>query len=363
MKPHSKAHHAVHKRMTLPWLIVLCLLTITGAIFQQDIRKIIQPAPKSAGISIASGGILQSFFTTYDPWFQNYWKQKTGQTVTIAHTYEATGDLMRSTISHEIKPDILLLSNPYEVDNVAASTHIVDEDWRSKFPHMSSPFSSSVVFVVRKGNPKHIVDWSDLTKPNISLLFSNPKICGGGRWVYTALVDVAKRSKNGNITGAHSYLADVFNNVPILYANQGDAQYAFVEQGKGDVLITYEIVAMTTRMKNPTTVDVVIPPQSVEIEFPAAIAQTYTSARGTTDVSTAYVAHLYDPAIQQLLANNNLRAHTPGIKKQTAAPLPPVLLDKREAAFSTKLEERSHLENAGFFDSLYTHGFAEEFTL
>lgn len=298
-------------------------------------------------------GFTEPFFLEYDKWFTKKWKRDTDQTVVIEHSYGPSGVQSIKVIEGKLHPDILTLSNPSEIDAIV-KTGLVASDWRNAFPYASSPFYSDVVFLVRRGNPKGIRDWKDLTQPDISLVFSNPKTCGGGRWVYTAALGAYSiKSSNNDETKSKNYLSRFLKNIPTVYANQNESGDAFLKEGKGDVLITYENLALAAANEPDAQVELVVPSQTVAIDMPIAMVNKIAEQNKTTEVATAYLQGLYDPKVQELLAKYFIHPRLQEVAKRTTKSFPKVTLFKREDVFKTEDVENEHLKDGGIFDSLF----------
>ena len=287
------------------------------------------------------------FHDEYNKWFVNNWKCTKGQTVVIEQSYAASGDIMRGTVAGSLRPDIFSMSHPFEIDTIVEKTGIISSSWRNDFAYDSSPYRSAVVFLVRKGNPKNIKDWGDLIQPDLTILVSNPKTCGGGRWVYTGALGFAGSGK------AEDYVGKFYKNVPVSYANQAVAGNAFLSQNIGDVLVTYESAALLEAKKANTMVELVSPSRTVAIDISVAIAIKNTDQNKTTDIAKAYVRGLYDPDVQKLMASNFIRPRVVSVMNDVIAQFPKQSIYVREEVFGLGDKiEKEHLLDGGIYDVL-----------
>ncbi len=296
-------------------------------------------------------GSVVGFYDEYNGHFIRKWKCTTGQTIEIEQSRGASGDQMRAIVAGKLHPDIITMSNPWEMDTIAQKTGIVTTDWRGAFPHQSSPFYSAVVFLVRHGNPRNIKDWGDLTTPGLTLLVSNPKTCGGGRWVYEAALGYGLSESNGDIAMAQKYASQFYKNVPVLYSDQGVARQVFVDQKIGDVNVTYESVAMRVVAWAGTEVDVITPKRTIMIDIPVALAIKNTEQNGTTDIAEAYLNGLYEREAQDLAAKDSLRPRLQETVARSPIHFPDIDLFTRDYVFGTgNTVETENLKNGGIFD-------------
>lgn len=295
---------------------------------------------------------ITNFYDKYNGLFIDKWKCLTGETVIINQNYGISGEIMRGMIRGDLKPDVVSLSNPTEMDNVATVSGMVSPKWRESFPFDSSPYFSSVVFLVRKGNPHQVTDWGDLIKPGLTLLASNPQMCGGGRWVYTAALGYSMGPNGPLSSEGKNYLSQFYSNFPILYHDQGEAGTAFVANKVGDVLVTYEKFALLQK-KNNKPVEVVVPSKTVEIDMPVAVVEKYAEKDGVSDIAKAYIDGLYNPNVQRLVAQDLLRPRLPESSSDLLTQFPTVNLFTRSDVFGNGNNiENAHLGSGGFFDSI-----------
>jgi sulfate transport system substrate-binding protein len=294
---------------------------------------------------------LAIFYDEYNKWFIEWWKCTTGQNIVIEQVYGASGDLMRDIVEGSSHPDVISMSNPYEMDVIADKTGIVDVSWRNDFPNESSPYYSAVVFLVRKGNPKQIKDWEDLLQKDIIIGVSNPKTCGGGRWVYIGALGFSMEESYPQYENTGDFLKKFYSNVPVLYADQGIAGKVFVTDHIGDVLVTYEAFSLRA-IKMDKFVEMITPTSTVSIEMSVAVATKNTDKKNITKLAQAYVTRLYDPAAQKFIARTFIRPRI-AIGEELMSSFPKIPFYHRDDVFEkNNSTEKEHLENGGIFDLL-----------
>ena len=277
-----------------------------------------------------SFGFTKAFYAEYNRWFAEKWRRETGDSVVIDAVARPFWNADEAVLQGKLSPDIITLARPGDIDTIAKKTRLVSIDWRKAFPNGSSPYSSAVVFLVRPGNPKGIKDFADLARSDRSIVTSNPKSCGGGSWNYVAAFGFGA-SEGSSPRQKQDYLAAFLKNVPVVYANQGEAGEAFFKTGAGDVLLTYESFALTSTEKPDAQVELVVPKRTVEIELPVALARANTDQRGTTKVAEAYLKGLYEPQIQELFAKHHFRPRLKVVADQSAGRFPNVEIVRAEA--------------------------------
>jgi sulfate transport system substrate-binding protein len=335
-------------------LVVLLLCGTIGLLFtvitwSKD--ACVRPLPGEPITLIHVAPMLTTFHYEYNALFERTWKCMTGQTVTIKQSYGASGDQMRAILRGDIVPDIISMSNPSEMDTIAEETSIVSAAWRDEFPFGSSPYYTTLVFVVREGNPKEIRDWEDLTKPGLTINVSDPKTCGGGRWVYTAALGHGMEDGRA-AQESEEFLTRFYANVPVLYPNQGVAADAFFDRHSGDVLVTYETTVLHELRGHarPEDVEMVVPSRTVRVDRPIAYAPLNTELNGTTEIAKAYIRGLYEPDAQRIVARHLLRPRDENATKDLLARFPATTFHTRADVFSDSTAEHTHLGDGGFFD-------------
>lgn len=268
-------------------LIITALISISLILF---VLPKTQKKEKTITITHAALGSAIGFYEEYNQIFTQKWKDKTGESIIINNIYDVSGELTRNSISGKITAEIFTLSNPTEVEKLA-QFGLVDKNWQNSFPHQSSPFYSVVTFIVRRGNPKKIIDWGDLIKPNTSIITSDPINCGGGRWVYTAALNYSQK------INSKDYISKFYQNVKDYYPNQAIGGTQFIDNKIGDVLITYESYALAQINKGNSQVEIVTPPESVAINIPVVL-----NSQTTSPATIEYINGLYSKESQLLAA-------------------------------------------------------------
>ena len=243
--------------------------------------------------------------------FAGYWKAKTGETVTVRQSHGGSGKQARSVIDG-LEADVVTLALAYDIDEIARASHRIDSEWQRRMPNNGVPYSSTIVFLVRKGNPKAIRDWDDLARPGIGVVTPNPKTSGGARWNYLAAWGYAERK--GGRAAALEFVRRLYANVPVLDSGARGATTTFVERGLGDALIIWESEAyLAVQALGPDKVDIVVPSVSIVAEPPVAIVDKVVDKRGTRKVAQAYLEFLYTPQGQEIAARNHYRPTLPAV--------------------------------------------------
>ncbi|AVR98222.1 sulfate ABC transporter substrate-binding protein [Pseudoduganella armeniaca] len=285
--------------------------------------------------------------------FAKDWKAKTGDNVKIKQSHGGSGKQGRAVIDG-LEADVVTLALAYDIDAIA-ERGLLNKDWQKRLGHNSTPYSSTIVFLVRKGNPKGIKDWSDLVKPGIQVITPNPKTSGGARWNHLAAYGYALRQPGGSDATAREYLKKLYKNVPVLDSGARGATTTFVERGIGDVLIAWENEALLAiKELGPDKVQIVAPSVSILAEPPVAIVDKVVDKRGTRKVAEAYLNFLYTDAAQELIAKNYYRPTVEKEAKKYAAQFPNVkLFTLGEVAGDWTRAQKTHFADGGVFDQIY----------
>ncbi|AXA94298.1 sulfate ABC transporter substrate-binding protein [Massilia sp. YMA4] len=285
--------------------------------------------------------------------FAKEWKAKTGDNVKIKQSHGGSGKQGRAVIDG-LEADVVTLALAYDIDAIA-ERGLVNKDWQKRLAKNSTPYSSTIVFLVRKGNPKGIKDWGDLVKPGIQVITPNPKTSGGARWNHLAAYGYALRQPGGNDATAREYLKKLYKNVPVLDSGARGATTTFVERGIGDVLIAWENEALLAiKELGPDKVQIVAPSVSILAEPPVAIVDKVVDKRGTRKVAEAYLNFLYTDAAQELIAKNYYRPTVEKEAKKYAAQFPNVkLFTLGDVAGDWTRAQKTHFADGGVFDQIY----------
>ncbi len=285
--------------------------------------------------------------------FAKDWKAKTGDTVKIKQSHGGSGKQGRAVIDG-LEADVVSLALAYDIDAIA-ERKILAPDWQKKLPHNSTPYTSTIVFLVRKGNPKGIKDWNDLVKPGVAVITPNPKTSGGARWNHLAAYGYALRQPGGNEATAKEFLGKLYKNVPVLDSGARGATTTFVERGIGDVLIAWENEALLAiKELGPSKFDIVAPSISILAEPPVAVVDKVVDKRGTRKVAEAYLNFLYTDEGQEIIAKNYYRPAVEKEAKKYAAQFPAVkLFTIAQIAGDWAKAQKTHFADGGLFDQIY----------
>ena len=285
--------------------------------------------------------------------FAKEWKTKTGDTVKIKQSHGGSGKQGRAVIDG-LEADVVSLALAYDIDAIAEHK-LLSPEWQKKLPHNSTPYTSTIVFLVRKGNPKAIKDWADLVKPGVSVITPNPKTSGGARWNHLAAYGYALRQPGGSEATAKDFLTKLYKNVPVLDSGARGATTTFVERGIGDVLIAWENEALLAiKELGPTKFDIVAPSVSILAEPPVAVVDKVVDKRGTRKVAEAYLNFLYTDEAQDIIAKNYYRPATEKAAKKYASQFPAVkLFTIAEVAGGWTKAQKTHFADGGLFDQIY----------
>lgn len=288
--------------------------------------------------------------------FAKQWKAKSGDNATIKQSHGGSGKQARSVIDG-LDADVVTLALAYDIDEIAAKG-LLAKDWQKRLPHNSSPYTSTIVFLVRKGNPKGIKDWADLVKPGVSVITPNPKTSGGARWNYLAAWGYALKQPNGSDATAKDFVTRVFKNVPVLDSGARGSTTTFVERGIGDVLIAWENEAiLAIKELGPDKFEVVAPQQSILAEPPVAVVDKVVDKRGTRKAAEAYLQFLYTDAGQEIAAQNYYRPISDKVAKKYEAQFPKVKLFTIDEVFGGWAKaQKTHFADGGSFDQIYQPG-------
>ena len=316
-----------------------------------------QGAPKPVTLLNVSYDPTRELYVDFNKQFASYWKGKTGQEVTIRQSHGGSAKQARSIIDG-LQADVATLGLGYDIDALADNGGLVALDWQKRLPHNSSPYTSTVVFLVRKGNPKRIKDWSDLIRPGVSVITSNPKTSGGGRWAYLGAWGYALQVPGGSEAKAKEFITRLYRNVPVLDAGARGSTTTFVERGIGDVLIAWENEAiLAVKELGPDKVEVVIPSVSILAEPPVAVVDKVAKKRGTTAVAQAYLEYLYSNRGQEIVAQHYYRPTDPAVAAKYAYQFPKVkLFTLAEIVGDWRKTNKTHFADGGVFDQIYLSG-------
>ncbi len=320
--------------------------------------------PKKLGGTPASGGGATLLNVSYDPTrefykgfngaFVKYWQGKSGQAVTIQQSHGGSGKQAQA-VQNGLGADVVTLGIASDIDALAKSS-LVSADWQKRLPNGSVPYTSTVVFLVRHGNPKAIKDWADLIKPGVSVVTPNPKSSSGGRWSYLAAYGYALKSPGGTPDTAKAYIAALYKNVPILDSGARGATVTFTQRGVGDVLLAWENEAKLTvsRPDGAAQFDIVYPSVSVQAEPPVAVVDKNVDSHGTRPLAEAYLNYLYTPEGQEIAAAHFYRPRLAAVAQKHAADFPAIkTFTTEEVLGGVEAAQKSQFADGGVFDQVY----------
>ncbi|WEN43706.1 Sulfate-binding protein [Thauera sp. GDN1] len=296
----------------------------------------------------------RELYQEFNPEFARYWKDKTGETVTIKQSHGGAGKQARAVIDG-LEADVVTLALAYDIDAIAERTGKIPADWQTRLASNSSPYTSTIVFLVRKGNPKGIKDWGDLVKPGVEVVTPNPKTSGGARWNYLAAWGYALKQPGGNEQSAQAFVTELLKHVPVLDSGARGATNTFVQRGIGDVLLAWENEAfLSINELGPDKFEIVVPSISILAEPPVTVVDGVASKRGTAKVAQAYLEYLYSPVGQKIAAKHYYRP----VKPEHADPadvarFPKVELITIEDLGGWQAAQKKHFADGGVFDQIY----------
>jgi sulfate transport system substrate-binding protein len=295
----------------------------------------------------------RELYVEYNAAFAKYWKAKTGQDVKINQSHGGSGKQARSVIDG-LQADVVTLALAADIDAVATQGKLLPVNWATRFPENSSPYTSTIVFLVRKGNPKGIKDWSDLVKPGIQVITPNPKTSGGARWNYLAAWGWALKQPGGNDATAKDFVRKLYKNVPVLDTGARGSTTTFVQRGLGDVLIAWENEALlAVKELGDGKLQIVVPTVSVLAEPPVAVVDKVVLKRGTREVAQAYLQYLYSKEGQEIVAKQYYRPRDKEVAAKYAAQYPKLNLVTIADFGGWSKAQPTHFGEGGVFDQIY----------
>ena len=329
------------------------------------------PAGEKLTLLNVSYDPTREFYTAYNQAFAAHWKKLTGQELEIQQSHGGSSKQARSVIDG-LEADVVTLALAYDIDAIAEKAKLLAPDWQSRLAHQSSPYTSTIVFLVRKGNPKGLHDWGDLVKQGVEVITPNPKTSGGARWNYLAAWGFALKRELGDLARvrdpksaealakaegkAREFLGELYKHVPVLDSGARGSTTTFAQRGLGDVLLAWENEAFLAQKEFASDgFEIVVPSLSILAEPPVAVVDKVAEKHGTTKVAQAYLEHLYSPEGQQLAARNFFRPTNPeGVAAEDLKRFPKLELFTIDAVFGGwKSAQKKHFEDGGVFDSIY----------
>lgn len=326
---------------------VLVILVVAGGVIGCSNKN------KTVELLNVSYDPTREFYTEYNESFANYWKDKTGEEVIINQSHGGSGKQGRAVIEG-LKADVVTLALAYDIDSVSKKG-LIDSNWQSRLENNSSPYTSTIVFLVRKGNPKNINDWDDLIKDNISVITPNPKTSGGARWNYLAAYGYALDKNNGDENKAKEFISKLYSNVEVLDSGARGATTTFVENGLGDVLISWENEAYLSIEKlGKDNFEVVYPSMSILAEPPVTVVDEVVDKKDTRKVAEEYLKYLYSDEAQEIAAKNYYRPRNKEIEEKYKDTFKDIKLITIDEVFGGWQEaQKKHFSDGGVFDEIY----------
>ncbi len=313
-----------------------------------------------AGSAVAQQTILnvsydptRELYAEYNAAFAKHWKDKTGQEIKIDASHGGSGKQARAVIDG-LEADVVTLALAYDIDSLATQGNLLPADWQKRLPDNSSPYTSTIVFLVRKGNPKGVKDWPDLVKGDIQVITPNPKTSGGARWNYLAAWPDALKKNNADEAKAKAFVAELFKHVPVLDSGSRGSTITFTERGIGDVLLAWENEAYLALKEKPGQFEIVTPPLSILAEPPVAVVDKVVDKHGTREVATEYLKYLYSDEGQDIVGKNFYRPVGEAAKKKYAGQFADTKLVTIDDTFGGWAKaQATHFADGGTFDQIY----------
>jgi sulfate/thiosulfate transport system substrate-binding protein len=340
----------VHKTLPRAFAVVIAALVIAA------VSGCSRPATSGVTLLNASYSPTRELYGEYNAAFEKYWKAKTGQTVHVSMSYGGS-ELQARSVAEGLGADVVTLALASDIDVIAQQGKLLPLNWQTRLPDDSSPYTSTIVFLVRKGNPKGIRDWSDLIKPGVSVITPNPKTSGGARWNFLAAWAWALKQPGGDEASAKAYAHELFQHVPVLDTSARAATTTFVQHGLGDVLIGWENEALLAiREKPDESLTIVYPSVSILAEPPVAVVDQFALEHSQRPLATAYLQYLYSKEGQEIIARNFYRPRNPEVAAQFAKQYPKIDLATVGDFGGWSSVQQKFFADGGVFDQIYSRG-------
>jgi sulfate transport system substrate-binding protein len=333
------------------WFALVLALVLVLVLFAASTKM-----ARAATVSLlnVSYDPTRELYEDYNKAFAAYWKAKSGDTVVVNQSHGGSGKQARAVIDG-LEADVVTLALAYDIDALATQAHLIPANWQQRLPDNSTPYTSTVVFLVRKGNPKNIHDWSDLVHPGVAVITANPKTSGGARWNYLAAWAWALKQPGGSPGSAEAYVKALYQHVPVLDSGSRGATITFVERGIGDVLLAWENEAfLAVKELGPDKFEIVAPSLSIVAEPPVSIVDAVVDRHGTRRIAEEYLRHLYSPEAQDIAARHFYRPRDPNVAAHYAAQFPAIPMVTVDAVFGGwDHAQATHFADNGTFDRIY----------
>jgi sulfate transport system substrate-binding protein len=311
-------------------------------------------APAALSLLNVSYDPTRELYDDYNRLFADHWYAQHKQRVTVEQSHGGSGKQARAVIDG-LEADVVTLALASDVDAMRTHGGLVAADWATRFPNNAAPYNSTIVFVVRKGNPSGVRTWSDLVRPGTKVIAPNPKVSGGARWIYLAAWGFAKRQPGATDDSIRDFVRRLYQNIPVLDSGARGSTTTFARNNIGDVLLTWENeAALLLSESEPGAFEIVTPPVSILAEPPVAVVDKVATKRGTLALATAYLQFLYTDEAQELIARHHYRPTSPAVAARNAAKFPALeLFDVRSEFGGWELAQRTHFDDGGTFDQIY----------
>jgi sulfate/thiosulfate-binding protein len=340
------------------WIIRIILvgalgIAVAGVIVA--ISRTLSLAPSQGLILLnASYDPTRELYHDFNEVFAKYWQNKTGQNITVRQSNGGSGAQARAVIDG-LEADVVTLGLAYDIDVIADKSKLISEDWQSRLPNNSTPYTSTIVFVVRKGNPKGIKDWPDIITPGVSIVTANPKTSGGARWNFLAAWAYALKQPGGNEDKAKAFVAALYKNVPVLDTGSRGSTITFSQRQVGDVLLAWEDEAfLITSDAGKDQFEVIYPSSSIQAEPPVSVVDKIAEKHGTTKVAQAYLEYLYTDEGQEIIAKHHYRPRSEKVAAKYASAFPQLTLYTVDDLFGGwRKAQQTFFADGGIFDQIY----------
>jgi sulfate transport system substrate-binding protein len=332
-------------KRTKPLLMLLFLMTVV----------LVPAAAFAVELLNVSYDPTRELYQDFNKAFAKQWKQKSGQDLVVKQSHGGSGKQARAVIDG-LDADVVTLALAYDIDEIHQKAKLIPENWQKRLPGNSSPYTSTIVFLVRKGNPKQIRDWSDLVRPGVQVITPNPKTSGGARWNYLAAWAYALKQPGGNEAKAKDFIARLFKNVPVLDSGARGSTTTFVQRGQGDVLIAWENEAfLAVNELGRDRFQIVIPSLSVLAEPPVTVVDRVVDRKGTRKLAEEYLKYLYSPEGQEIAAKHYYRPYDKNVAAKYARQFPKLKLVTVDDTFGGWAKaQKAHFSDGGIFDQIYS---------
>ncbi len=330
------------RRRNLPRLLAAAAL----------VWSLLPTAAGARGLLNVSYDPTREFYTEINRAFARQWKEKTGEDLRVDQSHGGSGKQARSVIDG-LAADVVTLALAHDIDAIAAKSGLLPADWQSRLPANSSPYTSTIVFLVRQGNPKGIKDWDDLVREGVSVVTPNPKTSGGARWNYLAAYAYALNRHGGDEAKAREFVSALYRNVPVLDGGARGSTSTFAQRGIGDVLVSWENEAHLARQQHPGRFEIITPSLSILAEPPVAWVDKVVDRKGTREAAEAYLRFLYTPEAQDLAGKHFFRPIDPAAAAKYAEVFGPVKMVTIAELGGWEKVQKEHFDEGGTFDQIY----------